>query len=126
MTKMTYAQAIDFALQLLNENVFEGVEEEKATAMERLEALKAQLAKRNSGERKPTKTQVENDAYKATIIQYLTSADSPKSIKELQTEVVDLSNLTNQRITHMLTDLVKAGTLDKTYVKKTPYYSIVA
>ena len=126
MTKMTYAQAIDFALQLLNENVFEGVEEEKATAMERLEALKAQLAKRNSGERKPTKTQVENDAYKATIVQYLASADSPKSIKELQTEVVDLSDLTNQRITHMLTDLVKAGTLDKTYVKKTPYYSIVA
>ena len=126
MTKMTYAQAIDFALQLLNENVFEGVEEEKATAMERLEALKAQLAKRNSGERKPTKTQVENDAYKATIIQYLTSADSPKSIKELQTEVADLSDLTNQRITHMLTDLVKAGTLDKAYVKKTPYYSVVA
>ena len=116
MTKMTYAQAIDNAI---NGNITDEVKE-------KLEALKAQLAKRNSGERKPTKTQVENDGYKATIVQYLTSADSPKSIKELQTEVVDLSDLTNQRITHMLTDLVKAGTLDKAYVKKTPYYSIVA
>ena len=35
-----------------------------------------------------------------------------------------ISGLTNQRITHMLTDLVKAETLVKEYVKKTPYYSV--
>lgn len=125
MTKMTYAQAIDYAILVLNGEETP-TEIKRDEVFEKLDALKAQLAKRNSGERKPTKTQVENDAYKATIVQYLTSADSPKSIKELQTEIVDLSNLTNQRITHMLTDLVKAGTLDKAYVKKTPYYSIVA
>lgn len=125
MTKMTYAQAIDYAILVLNGEETP-TEIKRDEVFEKLDALKAQLAKRNSGERKPTKTQVENDGYKATIVQYLTSADSPKSIKELQTEIVDLSNLTNQRITHMLTDLVKAGTLDKAYVKKTPYYSIVA
>ena len=86
-----------------------------------------ELLNRKSGSpKKPTKTQVENDAYKATIVEYLTSADAPKTIKEMQAEIADIAELTNQRITHMLTDLVKAGTLAKEYVKKTPYYSIVA
>ena len=91
-----------------------------------------ELLNRKSGSpKKPTKTQVENDAYKATIVEYLTTADAPKTIKEMQAEIADIAELTNQRaeltnqrITHMLTDLVKAGTLTKEYVKKTPYYSI--
>ena len=116
MTKMTYADAINYALTVVDND----------EVKEKLEALLVSLAKRNSktGERKPTKTQVENDAYKATIVAYLTGADAPKCIKELQTEIAELAALTNQRITHMLTDLVKVGTLTKTYIKKTPYYSI--
>ena len=84
------------------------------------------LDRKSSATRKPTKTQVENDAYKATILAYLAETDAPKSIKELQAEVADLAGLTNQRVTHMLTDLVKAGALTKEYVKKTPFYSITA
>ena len=82
------------------------------------------LDRKSSATRKPTETQVENDAYKATILAYLAEIDAPKSIKELQAEVADLAGLTNQRVTHMLTDLVKAGVLTKEYVKKTPFYSI--
>lgn len=74
--------------------------------------------------RKPTKNQVENDGFKAEIVAYLATADAPKAIKELQAEIPSLAGLTNQRITHMLTDLVKGGTLAKEYVKKTPYYSV--
>ena len=86
-----------------------------------------ELLNRKSGSpKKPTKTQVENDAYKATIVEYLTTVDAPKTIKEMQAEIADIAELTNQRITHMLTDLVKAGTLTKEYAKKTPYYSIAA
>lgn len=84
------------------------------------------LDRKSSATRKPTKAQVENDAYKATILAYLAEIDAPKSIKELQAEVADLAGLTNQRVTHMLTDLVKAGALTKEYVKKTPFYSIAA
>ncbi len=82
------------------------------------------LNKKSSATRKPTKTQVENDGFKADILAYLVSADAPKSIKELQAEVGTLDGLTNQRITHLLTDLVKGGSLVKEYVKKTPYYSV--
>lgn len=74
--------------------------------------------------RKPTKTQVENDGFKAEIVAFLATADAPKTIKELQAEIPSIGGLTNQRITHMLTDLVKNGTLAKEYVKKTPYYSV--
>jgi hypothetical protein len=84
------------------------------------------LNRKSTSPKKPTKTQVENDAFKAVIVDYLTEVDAPKTIKELQTEVAELNGLTNQRITHMLTDLVKGGTLIKEYVKKTPYYSIAA
>ena len=84
------------------------------------------LNRKSTSPKKPTKTQVENDAFKAVIVDYLTEVDAPKTIKELQTEVAELGGLTNQRITHMLTDLVKGGTLIKEYVKKTPYYSIAA
>jgi len=82
------------------------------------------LEKKSSATRKPTKTQVENDGFKAEILAHLAEADAPKSIKELQSEVESLSGLTNQRITHMLTDLVKSGSLVKEYVKKTPFYSV--
>lgn len=74
--------------------------------------------------RKPTATQIENDGFKAEIVAFLATADAPKTIKELQAEIPSISGLTNQRITHMLTDLVKGGTLAKEYVKKTPYYSV--
>ena len=74
--------------------------------------------------RKPTATQIENDGFKAEIVAFLATADEPKTIKELQAEIPSISGLTNQRITHMLTDLVKGGTLAKEYVKKTPYYSV--
>ena len=82
------------------------------------------LNKKASVSKKPTKTQIENDGFKAEIVTYLTSADAPKNIKELQAEMSSLNGLTNQRITHLLTDLVKSGMINKEYVKKTPYYSI--
>ena len=82
------------------------------------------LNKRSSSERKPTKVQIENEGFKADIVAFLSTADAPKSIKEIQTELASVSGLTNQRITHLLTDLVKAETLVKSYVKKTPYYAV--
>ena len=124
MTNMTYAMALETAINFLNENIQYG--DDFSATVEKLEALKVQLAKRNKSERKPTKTQVENDAFKAAIVEYLTMVDTSKTIKELQAEIPDLTNLTNQRIAHMLTDLVNAKTLTKEYIKKTPYYSIAA
>jgi len=84
-----------------------------------------ELLNRKSGDsRKPTKTQLENAQFKATILEHLTEVDAPKSIKELQAEIPELGELTNQRITHMLSALVKEEVVTKEYVKRTPYYSV--
>lgn len=82
------------------------------------------LERKSNSSKKPTKTQIENGGFKAEIVAYLTEVNTPKTIKELQAEIPSISGLTNQRVTHMLSSLVKAGTLTKEYVKKTPYYSI--
>ena len=82
------------------------------------------LERKSASPKKPTATQRENVELKAEILTYLAEADEPKCIKELQAEVASLNGLTNQRITHMLTDLVKGGSLVKEYVKKTPFYSV--
>lgn len=82
------------------------------------------LNRKSTSTKKPTKTQLENDGFKAEIIAHLTEVDAPKSIKELQAEMASLAGLTNQRITHLLTDLVKAEKLTKVYIKTTPYYSV--
>lgn len=82
------------------------------------------LEKKAATPKKPTATQVENEALKQTVVEFLTTADSSKSIKELQTEIPTLAELSNQRITHILSALVNAGMLTKSYVKKVPYYAV--
>ena len=82
------------------------------------------LDSRKDTPRKPTKVQVENETFKAAIVEYLTAADAPKTIKEIQAAVPELSELSNQKMTHLLTPLVNEGVLTKTYEKKTPFYCI--
>ena len=82
------------------------------------------LERKSNSPKKPTKTQIENDGFKAEIVAYLTEVDAPKTIKELQAEIPSISGLTNQRITHMLTDLRKDGKVARTYVKKVAYFAL--
>ena len=84
----------------------------------------ALLEKKAATPRKPTATQVENEAFAAEILSYLTAVDMPKSIKELQSEVASLAPLSNQRISHILSALVEKEKLEKNYIKKTPFFSV--
>lgn len=74
--------------------------------------------------RKPTANQIENQSFAATIVEYLAANPEPATIKDLQTNVEALAPLSNQRMSHILADLVKSGTVVKEYVKKTPFFSI--
>lgn len=109
--KMTYVQAIDFALQILNENQFVGVEEDKAMAMEKLEALKVQHEKRNSSSalKKPTKTQRENEEYKKMILNMLAEEVDGMTA----TEVGSALTVTCQKASAILSQMVKAETVAK-------------
>ena len=84
-----------------------------------------ELLNRKSGSpRKPTKTQVENDSFKADILAALAEVDTPVTIKELCEACGTIANLSNQRITHMLTDLRKDGKVTRTYIKKVAYFAL--
>ena len=82
------------------------------------------LDRKSNGTRKPTKTQVENDGFKADILAALAEVDAPVTIKELCEVCNSIAGLSNQRITHMLTDLRKDGKVVRTYVKKVPYFAL--
>ena len=82
------------------------------------------LDKKSGSPRKPTKTQVENDGFKADILAALAEVDAPVTIKELCEVCGSIADLSNQRITHMLTDLRKDGKVVRTYVKKIAYFSL--
>ena len=83
------------------------------------------LDNKRSASKKPTKTQIENEGYKSALVEYFARVDSPKTIKEIQAEMPEMAPLTNQRITHLLSDLIKSETVVKNYVKKVPYFSII-
>lgn len=82
------------------------------------------LDRKNSGSRKPTKTQLENDGFKADILTALAEVDAPVTIKGLCEACPSIANLSNQRITHMLTDLRKDGKVVRTYLKKVAYFAL--
>ena len=108
MKNMTYAEAINIAIEALGEG----------EAVERLEALKAQLAKRGSGKKGLTKTQKENVEVKARIAEIL--GEGELSATEIGKEL----GLTCQKVSALLTQLIKAESVVKTYEKKVAYFGL--
>ena len=83
-----------------------------------------ELLNKKATSKKPTKVQVENEGFKAEILAYLTEVGKAVTIKEMQSAVEVLANLSNQKMTHLLSALIDEKKISKEYEKKTPYYSI--
>ena len=96
----------------------------RAEVTERLEYEIGLLDKRANTPRKPSKVQIENEQLKASILEYLATADRPQTIKEIQAAIPELENASNQKITHLLTPLVNDGILVKIYEKKVPHFTL--
>lgn len=99
--KMTYAEAINLAIEgNLNEE-----------AIERLEALKGQLVKRNSSGalKKPTKTQRENEDLKVKILDMLAEEVDGMTATEIGSALA----VTCQKASAILSQMVKAETVVK-------------
>lgn len=79
--------------------------------------------KHSSGSRKPTKTQVENEGHKATIMEVLINASVPLTIKEIQSNAPVLAGFSTSKMSALLSQLIKADKVEKTYEKKVPHYS---
>lgn len=112
--------------------------EKKMTKVEMFKAIKAvvgdnadfvafidheiELLNKKSTNKKPTKTQAENEAYKAEILANLT--DKGVTVTELQSKSEILGGLSNQRVSALLRIMVDAGTVAKTIDKKKSYFSL--
>ena len=110
MTKMTYAMALEIAINAVADN---------AEVAEKLTALRAQIEKKNSAERKPTKAQVANDALKGEILTALTE-------RMTATEVAERFEISNQKASALLTALVKGGLVERTVDKRKAYFQAIA
>ena len=113
--KITYAQALEVAI---NEVTDEEVKE-------RLVALKATLAKKY-GNKKPTKTQVANEGLKDKIVEVLVTADKGLTVTEILSKGAFGADVTNQKVTALLRQLIADGKVVKEADKKKSYFKAVA
>ena len=81
------------------------------------------LNKKNSRSGKPTKTQIENEAIKNTILDILQTTGKPMTVTQLLAND-ELDGLSNQRVSALLTQLRKADKVVRTVEKKVAFYSI--
>lgn len=83
-----------------------------------------ELLNKKAASKKPTKIQELNEHLKKIIYQYFLECEGHKTIKEIQGAIPELADLSNQKITHLLSAMIVEGKISKEYEKKTPYYSI--
>lgn len=77
----------------------------------------ALLAKKNSGDKKPTKTQQENEGYKTLILDFLMVQTEGVTCTDIQKGVPAFSDFNNQKVAALMRQLTDAGKVTKTMVK---------
>ena len=113
MKKMTYVEALEIAIATV----------ENAEAVERLTALRDATIKRNSADRKPTKTQEANEALKAEILEYLADGTA-RTVTEIMAGVPSLEGASNQKVASLVRQLKDSGALVREEVKRKAYFKV--
>ena len=76
----------------------------------------------NGGERKPTKTQLENEGVKNTILAVLST--EPMCIGDMQKASAEMAEFSNQKISALLSQLIKAGKIVRTEIKGKAFFAL--
>ena len=88
----------------------------------------ALLDKKNGTAKKPTEKQTQNEAFKVDIVSYLSSvAPAHKAISEIWTGTPSLAEnaeMTGQRISALLTQLIKSGSVVRVEEKCKAYFKV--
>lgn len=111
MTKITYTEALTIAL---NADLPEEVKD-------KLTALREQIAKRNSAERKPTKAQKANEELREVVFEALGA--EPLTVTQIMAQDERLSALSNQKVSALVNALVDEGRAVKTVEKRKSYFA---
>ena len=83
------------------------------------------LAKKNSGDKKPTAQQVANESLKQTIIEVLTNNGGLMTVTDVQKSCEELSVLSNQRVSALLRQLKDDGKVERVEDKRKAYFKAV-
>ena len=113
MEKMTYVKALEIAIAT--------VENEEVKT--KLTALQASIAKKNSAERKPTATQTANAGFKVAIENGM-ELGKKYTITDLMKSISELADLSNQRVSAIVRQMVESGTLVREEIKRKAYFSL--
>lgn len=112
--KLTYVDALTVAIDcaVLPEDV-----------REKLDALRAQQMKRNTADKKPTKTQQANEVLKASLLELLQVAGKPLTVSEIL-QMADHPALTsNQKVAALLRQMKDEGSVVRMEEKRKAYFS---
>ena len=115
--KLTNVVAMEMAIEAVKEN------EGSVELIEKLEKIKEGFEKKKSSTKK-TATQEENEKLKEIIVNFLTESKKKFTATELAKEVPELAELTNQRITSLLTALVKDLKIQREVEKRKAYFFV--
>ena len=96
-------------------------DEQREFLAKRIELTEKKNAKSAS---KPTAQQIANEGIKQTITTVLGELGTPSTIKDMQTYNAELGDLSNQRLTSLLTQLVKAEQVVRTEVKGKAHFAM--
>ena len=123
MVKLTNVLALEMVL---------GMAEVQANVelVEKLTKMKEQFEKKNKssvgadGKKVLTAEQKKNEGLKETILEVLTRYEEPKQIKELIAENEELASYTGQKISALITQLLKAEKVVKVVDKNVSKFQI--
>ena len=123
MTKLTNVLALEMVL---------GIKEVQANVelVEKLTKMKEQFEKKNKssvgadGKKVLTAEQKKNEGLKEIILEVLTRYEEPKQVKDLIAENEELASYTGQKISALITQLVKAEKVVKVVDKKASKFQL--
>lgn len=114
--KKTQRNYFEEIIALAQEN---GRDDLVAFCEDRIEKLGRKLTSK-----KPTKTQVENDGIKVIILDVLTELDAPATATAIATD--PRVNVSNQKVSALLRQLIETGEVVKTTDKGRSYFSLAS
>ena len=82
------------------------------------------LAKKNSSEKKPTAVQVANEGIKSVIVETLAENGGKMTISEMQKASAELGELSNQRISALIRQLIADEKVIRVEEKRKAYFKI--
>lgn len=125
-TKLTNRVALEIALSTLPTDKSFTIDATTFSADEvkaKLEAMLMAYEKKATAPKKPTKTQLDNEPIKQAIMNVLALNDE-LTISEMLTKSPTLEGLTSQKVSALLTQLMKAGMVERVEKARKAYFKL--